>query len=109
MNTLTYNGYQGIFEYDPEADIFHEEVVKTTDVITFEGRSIDELKQASAAINLLSGKNILRRLLIAAFRWRIFLYFLGSVHGRYRTYHNGWCFWQFAPECCTERLFRRTS
>ena len=43
---MTYKGYHGAFEYDPEADIFHGEVVNLSDVITFQGRSIDELKQA---------------------------------------------------------------
>jgi predicted HicB family RNase H-like nuclease len=46
MNTLQYKEYVGIFEYDPEADIFHGEVINLRDVITFQGRSIDELKQA---------------------------------------------------------------
>ena len=48
MNMLTYKGYQGRFDYDSEADIFHGEVLHLTDVITFQGRSIDELKQALA-------------------------------------------------------------
>lgn len=48
MNILTYKGYQGRFEYDPEADIFHGDVLHLTDVITFQGRSIDELKTALA-------------------------------------------------------------
>lgn len=48
MNILTYKGYQGRFEYDPEADIFHGDVLHLADVITFQGRSIDELKTAMA-------------------------------------------------------------
>ncbi len=48
MSILTYKGYQGSFEYDPEADIFHGDVLHLTDVITFQGRSIDELKAALA-------------------------------------------------------------
>ena len=48
MSILNYKGYQGRFDYDPEADIFHGEVLHLTDVITFQGRSIDELKQALA-------------------------------------------------------------
>ena len=48
MSILNYKGYQGKFDYDPEADIFHGEVLHLTDVITFQGRSIDELKQALA-------------------------------------------------------------
>jgi predicted HicB family RNase H-like nuclease len=48
MNILTYKGYQGRFEYDPDADIFHGEVMNLADVITFQGRAIDELKQALA-------------------------------------------------------------
>jgi predicted HicB family RNase H-like nuclease len=48
MNILTYKGYQGRFEYDPDADIFHGDVLHLTDVVTFQGRSIDELKTALA-------------------------------------------------------------
>jgi predicted HicB family RNase H-like nuclease len=48
MSILTYKGYQGSFEYDPEADIFHGDVLHLNDVITFQGRSIDELKAALA-------------------------------------------------------------
>lgn len=48
MSILTYKGYQGSFEYDPDADIFHGDVLHINDVITFQGRSIDELKQALA-------------------------------------------------------------
>ena len=48
MNTMTYKGYQGKFEYDQEADIFHGEVLHLNDVVTFQGRSIDELKKALA-------------------------------------------------------------
>jgi len=48
MSVLTYKGYQGRFEYDQEADIFHGEVINLSDIITFQGRSIDELKEALA-------------------------------------------------------------
>lgn len=48
MNILAYKGYQGRFEYDSDADIFHGEVLHLNDVVTFQGRSIDELKQALA-------------------------------------------------------------
>jgi predicted HicB family RNase H-like nuclease len=48
MSILTYKGYQGRFEYDPEADLFHGDVLHLTDVVTFQGRSIDELKAALA-------------------------------------------------------------
>ena len=48
MSVLTYKDYHGQFDYDPDADIFHGQVMNLTDVITFQGRSIDELKQALA-------------------------------------------------------------
>ena len=48
MNILTYKGYQGSFDYDPDADIFHGDVLHINDVVTFQGRSIDELKKALA-------------------------------------------------------------
>lgn len=46
MSIMIYKGYQGRFEYDADADIFHGEVINLADVITFQGRSIDELKEA---------------------------------------------------------------
>ena len=48
MNSLGYKGYLGTFAYDEAADIFHGRVVGLRDVITFKGRSVDELKQALA-------------------------------------------------------------
>lgn len=39
-------GREAVVEYDPEAEIFHGEVVNLRDVVTFQGRSVDELKQA---------------------------------------------------------------
>ncbi len=46
MSMITYKRYCGVFDYDAEADIFHGEVMHLSDVITFQGRSIDELKEA---------------------------------------------------------------
>ncbi len=48
MNIISYKDYMGSFAYDPEADIFHGDVVNLGDVVTFQGRSLDELKQALA-------------------------------------------------------------
>lgn len=45
-NTLKYKGYIGQVEYDDEAKIFHGEVVGLRDIITFQGKSLDELEQA---------------------------------------------------------------
>jgi predicted HicB family RNase H-like nuclease len=39
-------GYEAILEFDAEAEIFHGEVINIRDVITFQGSSVDELKQA---------------------------------------------------------------
>jgi predicted HicB family RNase H-like nuclease len=49
MNTMSYKGYEGIVEYDSEAEIFHGEVANLRDVITFQGKSVAELKKALAA------------------------------------------------------------
>ena len=38
--------YVGKVEFDDEAGIFHGEVVGTRDVVTFQGKSVDELKTA---------------------------------------------------------------
>src|SRR5271168_2166803 len=43
---MEYKGYVGKVEFDDEAEIFHGEVIDTRDVITFQGRSVDELKTA---------------------------------------------------------------
>jgi len=43
---LNYKGYHGHIEFDDEAEIFHGEVVDTKDVITFQGRSVDDIAQA---------------------------------------------------------------
>ncbi len=43
---MSYRGYNGYFEYDEKADIFHGQVIGIRDVITFQGRSIDDLKVA---------------------------------------------------------------
>jgi predicted HicB family RNase H-like nuclease len=43
---MTYNGYQAAIEFDDEAELFHGEVVGLRDVITFQGKSVAELKKA---------------------------------------------------------------
>jgi predicted HicB family RNase H-like nuclease len=43
---MNYKGYIGAVEFDAEARIFHGEVINTRDVITFQGRTVDELEQA---------------------------------------------------------------
>ena len=43
---MNFKGYFGTVKFDEDADIFHGEVVNTKDVITFQGRSVDEVKKA---------------------------------------------------------------
>jgi predicted HicB family RNase H-like nuclease len=43
---MQYKGYSGRVEYDDEAEIFHGEVIGLRDVITFQGTTVDEIKQA---------------------------------------------------------------
>jgi predicted HicB family RNase H-like nuclease len=43
---MNYKGYEAVLEFDEGAGIFHGEVINTRDVITFQGRSVEELKQA---------------------------------------------------------------
>ena len=43
---MTYKGYQAKVELDEQAGVFHGEVIDTIDVITFQGSSVEELKQA---------------------------------------------------------------
>lgn len=42
---IEYKGYTGVFEFDPSIDGFHGRVVGLRDVVTFEGRSLDELRR----------------------------------------------------------------
>lgn len=43
---MTYKGYSGSVRFDDEAELFHGEVIGLRDVVTFQGRTVDELKQA---------------------------------------------------------------
>jgi predicted HicB family RNase H-like nuclease len=43
---LVYKGYMGHVEFDDEADIFHGEVINTRDVITFQGKTVAEIKKS---------------------------------------------------------------
>ena len=43
---MEYKGYIGHVEFDDEAEIFHGEVINTRDVITFQGKTVEEIKQA---------------------------------------------------------------
>lgn len=43
---MEYKGYVGKIEFDDEADIFHGEVLDIRDVVTFQGKSVKELKKA---------------------------------------------------------------
>jgi predicted HicB family RNase H-like nuclease len=43
---MEYKGYFAKVEFDEEANIFHGEVINLRDVITFEGETVDDLRQA---------------------------------------------------------------
>lgn len=43
---MKYKHYLAQVEFDDEAELFHGEVINTKDVITFQGRTVSELKQA---------------------------------------------------------------
>jgi predicted HicB family RNase H-like nuclease len=45
---MTHDGYVATIELDEAAGLFHGEVVNTRDVLTFQGRTFDELKTAFA-------------------------------------------------------------
>jgi predicted HicB family RNase H-like nuclease len=46
---MRYGEYEASVEFDEEAEIFHGEVINLRDVVTFQGRSVSELKKAFAA------------------------------------------------------------
>ena len=43
---MDYKGYIGTVEYDAMAKIFHGDIVNTRDVITFQGKTVDEIEKA---------------------------------------------------------------
>ncbi len=43
---LNYKGYRGRVEFDDEVGLFHGEVLDLKDVITFQGKSVEELEHA---------------------------------------------------------------
>jgi predicted HicB family RNase H-like nuclease len=45
---IEYRGYTGVFEFDPSIDAFHGRILGLQDVVTFQGRSLDELRQEMA-------------------------------------------------------------
>ncbi|MCY3656195.1 MAG: type II toxin-antitoxin system HicB family antitoxin [Chloroflexi bacterium] len=46
---MEYGGYRARVIFDDEAELFHGEVIGTRDVITFQGTSVPELRDAFAA------------------------------------------------------------
>nr|VFJ94490.1 MAG: hypothetical protein BECKH772A_GA0070896_1007212 [Candidatus Kentron sp. H]VFJ95364.1 MAG: hypothetical protein BECKH772B_GA0070898_1007512 [Candidatus Kentron sp. H]VFK01603.1 MAG: hypothetical protein BECKH772C_GA0070978_1006912 [Candidatus Kentron sp. H] len=46
---MQYKGYLSKVEFDDQANVFHGEVVNIRDVITFQGRSVDEPHEAFQA------------------------------------------------------------
>ena len=46
MTTMTYKDYEAVVDFDDEAEVFHGEVINLRDVITFQGESVTELKEA---------------------------------------------------------------
>lgn len=43
---IEYKGYLSKIGFDSESDIFHGEVINIRDVITFQGKSTEELRRA---------------------------------------------------------------
>ncbi len=43
---MQYKGYAGRVEFDDDAEIFHGEVVGLRDVVTFQGRTVNEVKKS---------------------------------------------------------------
>lgn len=43
---MQYNGYLARIVFDEESNIFHGEVINIRDIVTFQGKSVDELKKA---------------------------------------------------------------
>ena len=46
MNSMMHKGYEAMVVYDEDAELLHGEVINLRDVVTFQGQSVTELKQA---------------------------------------------------------------
>lgn len=46
MSILTHDGYIAEVELDEDAGILHGQVINTTAVLTFQGKTVDEVKKA---------------------------------------------------------------
>jgi predicted HicB family RNase H-like nuclease len=45
---MAYKGYLAQVTFDAQANLLHGEVINIRDVVTFQGQSVDELRQALA-------------------------------------------------------------
>ena len=45
---MAYKGYLAHITFDEQANLLHGEVINIRDVVTFQGQSVDELRQALA-------------------------------------------------------------
>ena len=45
---MEYRGYRAAIEFDDSIEMFHGRVIGTRDIITFQGKSVDDLRQALA-------------------------------------------------------------
>jgi predicted HicB family RNase H-like nuclease len=45
---MAYKGYLAHITFDEQANLFHGEVINIRDVVTFQGQSVEELRQACA-------------------------------------------------------------
>ena len=43
---MKYKGYEGVVEFDDEANIFHGEISNIRDVVTFQGTTVEEIRRA---------------------------------------------------------------
>ncbi len=48
MTTMHHDGYVATIDLDEDAGLFHGEVINTRDILTFQGRTLDELRTAFA-------------------------------------------------------------
>ncbi len=53
---MEYKGYLGDVQFDDQAGIFHGEIVNLRDVVTFQGKTVNELRRAFRE----SGKFVVR-------------------------------------------------
>ncbi|MDE0689098.1 MAG: hypothetical protein OXI61_13085 [Candidatus Poribacteria bacterium] len=67
---IAYKGYISAVNFGPEIDLFHGTVINTTDVITFYGASVTELREEMQIVYYRATKDMSKLLPVLEFAYK---------------------------------------